>query len=99
LPGHAGAFIELARLTRKSPASNKGSAAAQLGVTDELDIYLTANALVKEYGPEQAPLMAATRADALLDLGDIDGQRVWKEVLRAVRELIRRDRKPYEQLN
>jgi hypothetical protein len=68
-------------------------------MTAKLDIYRAANILVKEYGAEQAPLMAAKRADTLLDLGDIDGQRVWKEVLRAVRELIRRDRKPYEQLN
>ena len=52
-----------------------------------------------EYGPEQAPLMAAKRADALLGLGDINGQRVWKDVLRAVQELIRRDRKPGERVN
>jgi hypothetical protein len=65
----------------------------------DLDIYRTANILVKEYGAEQAPLMAAKRADALLDLGDIDGQCVWKAVLRAVNELIRPDRKPGEQVN
>ena len=68
-------------------------------MTSELDIYRTANILVKEYGLEQAPLMAAKRADALLDLGDVDGQRVWKGVLRAVQELIRRDRKPAERIN
>lgn len=49
---------------------------------------------MKEYGAQQAPLMAAKRADALLDLGDVDGQRVWKGVLRAVQELI-----PSEWLN
>jgi hypothetical protein len=43
--------------------------------------------------------MAAKRADALLDLGDADGQRVWKNVLRAVHELIRREPKPDERLN
>jgi hypothetical protein len=58
-------------------------------MTSELDIYRTANILVKEYGLEQAPLMAAKRADALLDLGDVDGQRVWKGVLRAVQEFAR----------
>jgi hypothetical protein len=68
-------------------------------MTSDLDIYRAANILVKEYGPEQAPLMAAKRADALLDLGDVDGQRVWKNVLRAVQELIRRDRKPGERVN
>jgi len=60
----------------------------------DLDIYRTANLLVKEYGAQQAPLMAAKRADALLNLGDVDGQRVWKGVLRAVQELI-----PSEWLN
>src|SRR5258708_485777 len=69
------------------------------GMTAELDIYRTANILVKEYGVEQAPLMAAKRADALLERGDIDGQRVWKAVLRVVQELIRTARKPGEQLN
>jgi hypothetical protein len=68
-------------------------------VTAVLDIYRAANILVKEYGAEQAPLMAAKRADALLDLGDVDGQRVWRAVLRAVQELIRQERKPGERLN
>jgi len=43
--------------------------------------------LVKEYGAEQAPIMAAKRADALLDQGDIEGHTTWKSVLRAVQEL------------
>jgi len=43
--------------------------------------------------------MAAKRADALLDFGDIDGQRVWKGVLRAVENLIRQERKPGESVN
>jgi hypothetical protein len=45
-------------------------------VTSELDIYRIANILVKEYGAEQGPVIAAKRADALLDLGDVEGQRV-----------------------
>lgn len=68
-------------------------------MTGELDIYRTANILVKEYGAEQAPLMAARRADALLGIGDIDGQQIWKAVLRAVKELIRTARNRDEQLN
>jgi hypothetical protein len=54
-------------------------------MTAELDIYRAANILMKEYGSEQAPLMAAKRADALLDLGDVDRQRVWKGVLERCR--------------
>jgi hypothetical protein len=38
-----------------------------------LDIHRAANILVKEYGVEQAPLMAAKRADALPELGDAEG--------------------------
>jgi hypothetical protein len=64
-----------------------------------LDIYRTANILVKEYGAEQAPLMAAKRADALLERGDLDGQRTWKAVLRAVQELTRTQREPGERVN
>jgi hypothetical protein len=40
-------------------------------MTASLDIYRTANVLVKEYGPEQAALMVARQSDALLSLGDI----------------------------
>ena len=44
-----------------------------------------ANTLIQQYGPEDALLMAAKRTDALLEL---EGQRVWKGVLRAVEELV-----------
>jgi hypothetical protein len=57
----------------------------------ESDVYLTARALVKEFGPVQAPLEAARRADALIERGDVDGHRIWIDVLRAVRELISAD--------
>jgi hypothetical protein len=68
-------------------------------MTAELHIYRAANILVKEYGAEQAPLMAAKRADAMFELGDVDGQRVWKAVLRAVQELTRTQRGPDERVN
>ena len=38
----------------------------------------------------------ARRADALLEAGYVEGQRVWKGVLRAVEELARVDRKAGE---
>lgn len=44
--------------------------------------YLT---LIRQYGTKDAMLMAK-RCDALLELGDLDGRRVWKDVLRAVGE-------------
>ena len=40
------------------------------------------------YGQDAAS-EAKTRADALLDKGDLDGYAVWKRILRAVEELQR----------
>ncbi len=52
----------------------------------DLDIYRSANLLVKQHG-EDAPIHAAMKADAMLESGDLDGYAVWKRVLRAVEEL------------
>ncbi len=52
----------------------------------DLDIYRSANLLVKQHG-EDAPIEAAKRADAMLEKGDLDGYAVWKRILRAVEEL------------
>ena len=48
-----------------------------------LDIYRSANLIVKQHGAE-APIEAAMKADAMLDRGDLDGQRVWLRILAAV---------------
>ncbi len=52
----------------------------------DLDIYRSAQTLVKQHG-QDAPIHAATRADAMLDKGDLDGYAVWRRILRAVEEL------------
>ncbi len=52
----------------------------------DLDIYRSANLLVKQHG-EDAPIEAAMKADAMLEVGDLDGLAVWKRILRAVEEL------------
>ncbi len=52
----------------------------------DLDIYRSANRLVKQHG-EDAPIRAAMRADAMLEAGDLDGYAVWKRILRVVEEL------------
>ena len=52
----------------------------------DLDIYRSANVLVKQHG-EDAPIHAAMRADAMLEAGDLDGYAVWRRILRAVGEL------------
>ncbi len=54
----------------------------------DLDIYRSAQVLVKQHG-QDAPIHAAMRADAMLEKGDMDGDAVWKRILRAVEELRR----------
>jgi hypothetical protein len=68
-------------------------------MTTDLDIYRAANILAKEYGADKAPLLAAKRADAMLALGDVDGLRTWKAVLRAVQEITRTEHGPGERVN
>ncbi len=55
-------------------------------MTSDLDIYRSANLLVKRHG-EDAPIEAAMGANAMLDKGDLGGYAVWKRILRAVGEL------------
>ena len=57
-------------------------------MTSDLDIYRSANVLVKQHG-QDAPIHAAMRADAMLEKGDLDGYTAWKRILRAVEELQR----------
>ena len=57
----------------------------------DLDIYRSANVLVKQHG-QDAPIEAAMRADAMLDNGDLDGFAVWKRVIKAVEELLSKER-------
>ncbi len=52
----------------------------------DLDIYRSANVLVKRHG-QDAPIHAAMRADAMLEAGDLGGYATWKRILKAVEEL------------
>ena len=52
----------------------------------DLDIWRSANELIKEFG-DTADIEAAARADALLAKGDLEGQRVWLRILTAIDEL------------
>jgi len=60
-------------------------------VTSDLDIYRTANELIKQHG-EDASIHAAMRADELLEAGDMDGKAVWLRILAAVDELLSGER-------
>ena len=57
----------------------------------DLDIYRSANTLVKHHG-QDAPIEAAMRADAMLEKCDLDGYAVWKRVVKAVEELLSKER-------
>ncbi len=50
------------------------------------EIYAVAKAYILEHG-QDAVLEAAMNADALLDAGDLDGQRVWLRVIEAIKTL------------
>lgn len=52
----------------------------------DLDIWRSANLIIQQHG-DQAALYAAKRADDMLDKGDLDGKRVWLQILEKVREL------------
>ncbi len=60
-------------------------------MTSDLDIYRSAQALVKQHG-EDAPIHAAMKADAMLEKGDLDGYAVWKRIVKAVEELLSKER-------
>ena len=64
---------------------------------DQIDIYRSAALLIKKHG-EDAVIEAAMKADAMLDDGDLDGQRVWKAIIKAIEELQRGERKTGEPL-
>ena len=55
-------------------------------MTADIDIYRTANELIKQHG-EDAPIHAAMRADKMLEAGDLDGLANWNRILRAIEEL------------
>ena len=57
----------------------------------DLDIYRSAQALVKQHG-QDAPIHAAMRADAMLEKGDLDGCAIWKRIVKAVEELLSKER-------
>ena len=56
----------------------------------DLDIYRSANVLIRDHG-EDVPFEAAMRADAMLEHRDLDGCAVWKRIVKAVQEKQRTD--------
>ena len=60
-------------------------------MTSELDIYRSANELIKQYG-DAADIEAAMRADARLAAGDMEGEAVWLQIVKAIEELLSKER-------
>ncbi len=57
-------------------------------MTPDLDIYRSANELIKQYG-EAADIEAAMMADECLAAGDMEGEAVWLSIREAIKELQR----------
>ena len=60
-------------------------------MTSDLDIYRSANELIKQFG-DAADIEAAMRADELMEAGDMDGRAVWKRIVKAIEELLSEER-------
>ena len=60
-------------------------------MTSDLDIYRSANELIKQHG-DAADIEAAMRADARLAVRDMEGQAVWLRIVKAVEELLAKER-------
>ena len=56
-----------------------------------LAVYRTANELIEQHG-EDAPIHAAMRADELMEAGDMEGEAVWLRIVKAVEELLAKER-------
>lgn len=53
---------------------------------DEIDIWRAAKLMIDQRA-EEAELAASLRADALLANGDVEGERIWRRIHRAIVEL------------
>ena len=59
----------------------------------EIDIWRSAKLLIDQHGDEAA-IHAAMRVDAMLEMGDLDGRRVWLKVLRTIEDLLAKEAPP-----
>ena len=62
---------------------------------DDIDIFRSATALIKQHG-DDAQLLAIKRATKMLDAGDVDGYAVWKRILRAIEDMKQETPRPGE---
>ena len=64
---------------------------ARQPMTSDLDIYRSANELIKQHG-DAADIEAAMRADELMEASDMEGVAVWKRIVKAIAELLSEER-------
>ncbi len=67
-------------------------------MTSDLDIYRSANELIKQRG-DTADIEAAMRADERLAAGDMEGEAVWLRILKAIEELPAKERPEGEKVH
>ena len=60
-------------------------------MTSDIDTYRCAHLLIERYG-DDAPIEAAMRADELMEAGDMEGQAVWLRIVKAIEELLAKER-------
>ncbi len=60
-------------------------------MTSNLDTYRCAHLLIKRYG-DDAPIEAAMRADGCLAAGNKEGEAVWLRIVKAIEELLSKER-------
>ncbi len=60
-------------------------------MTSDLDIYRSANELIKQRG-DAADIEAAMHADELVEAGDMEGRAVWLRIMKAIEELLSEER-------
>ena len=60
-------------------------------MTSDLDIYRSANELIKQHG-DAADIEAAMRADECLAASDMEGEAVWIRIVKAIEELLSKER-------
>ncbi len=67
-------------------------------MTSDLDIYRSAHELIKQYG-NAADIEAAMRADECLAAGDMEGEAVWLRIVKAIAELLSKERPEGEKVH
>ncbi len=64
----------------------------------DLDIYRSAHELIKHHG-DAADIEAAMRVDERLAAGDMEGEAVWLRIVKAIEELLAKERPEGEKVH